>query len=377
MCTATAPGGRVGGRVVGRTVRWAAMSTHGPAEPADARPTGQSASTEPTPESPARDTADGAPTGSGRRGGKDRAKKGSLLRELPVLLVIAFVLALLVKTFLVQAFFIPSGSMEQTLHGCTGCTGDRVLVNKVPYWFGEPEPGDIVVFRGPDTWSPEIAVEEPGNWLSGALLTLGRAIGVAPPSEDDYVKRVIAVGGQTVECCDPEGRVLVDGEPLDEPYIYQDSPLGTGTSTGREFGQVRVPEGRLWVMGDHRSASADSKAHMDDEYAGTIAVDDVIGKAALIVWPLDRFGVLDSPDIQQGQAEGLAPTGSQPTPVQDTAALAAPYALGLAGAAPLSAWRRRRRGARLTGPSRRPPRTGWRRVRRPAQTRPGRDADAG
>ena len=84
------------------------------------------------------------------------AKKGSLLRELPVLLLVAFVLALLVKTFFVQAFFIPSGSMEETLHGCTGCTGDRVLVNKVPYWFGEPEPGDIVVFKGPDTWTPEV-----------------------------------------------------------------------------------------------------------------------------------------------------------------------------------------------------------------------------
>jgi len=354
------------------------MSTHGSAEPADGRPTGQSTSAEPGTGSQR--------AGRRRRNEREGAKKGSLLRELPVLLVIAFVLALLVKTFLIQAFFIPSGSMEQTLHGCTGCTGDRVLVNKVPYWFGgEPEPGDIVVFRGPDTWSPEITVDEPGNWLSGALLTLGRAIGVAPPSEDDYVKRVVAVGGQTVECCDPEGRVLVDGQPLDEPYIYQDSPLGTGTSTGREFGKVTVPDGRLWVMGDHRSASADSKAHRDDQYSGTIAVDDVIGKAALIVWPLDRFSVLDSPDIQAGQAEGLAapaPAGSPglaSAPVQDTGAMAAPYVVGLAGAVPLTAWRRRRRGggARMTGPSRRPPRTGWRRIRRPAQTRPGREPEAG
>jgi signal peptidase I len=261
---------------------------------------------------------------------KQEQKKGSLLRELPVLLVVAFVLALLVKTFLVQAFFIPSGSMERTLHGCPGCTGDRVLVNKVPYWFGEPEPGDIVVFRGPDTWSPEVDVAEPSNWFTGALLWLGRAVGVAPPSEDDFVKRVIATEGQTVACCDAEGGVTVDGEPLDEPYIYENTPLES-----RAFGPVTVPEGRLWVMGDHRSASADSRSHVGDEYSGTIAVSDVIGKAALIVWPLDRFDLLDSPDIQGVEAAG--------EPTSGAAAVAAPYALGLVGAVPLTAWRRRRR----------------------------------
>src|SRR5689334_20644331 len=181
-------------------------------------------------------------TGSRRARRTGRApKKGSLLRELPVLLLVAFVLALLVKTFLVQAFFIPSGSMEKTLHGCPGCTGDRVLVNKVPYWFGSPQPGDIVVFKGPDTWAPEVTVTPPSNWFSGALLWLGRAVGVAPPSEDDFVKRVIATGGQTVQCCDAQGRVTVDGKPLHEPYIYQNNPLDS-----RAFGPVTVPQGRLW-----------------------------------------------------------------------------------------------------------------------------------
>jgi signal peptidase I len=292
------------------------MSSDRPGGPADVVPGDEPGKPE--------DVADGASSRRSRRRGE--AKKGSLLRELPVLLLIAFVLALVVKTFFVQAFFIPSGSMEQTLHGCTGCTGDRVLVNKIPYWFGEPEPGEIVVFKGPDTWTPEVSVAAPSNWFSGALLWLGRTVGVAPPSEDDFVKRVIATGGQTVQCCDAEGRVTVDGKPLDEPYIFENTPLES-----RAFGPVTVPQGRLWVMGDHRSASADSKAHIGDRYSGTIGVDDVIGKAAVIVWPVSRFGLLDSPDIQGTDAGAMA-----------SGASAAPMAVGLAGAVPIMAWRRRR-----------------------------------
>jgi signal peptidase I len=293
------------------------MSSDRPGGPADVVPGDDSED---------RDTPDNRETPTeGRAASRKPATKGSLLRELPVLLLIAFVLALVVKTFFVQAFFIPSGSMEQTLHGCPGCTGDRVLVNKVPYWFGEPEPGDVVVFKGPDTWTPEVTVSEPANWFSGAMLWLGRAVGVAPPSEDDFVKRVIATEGQTVECCDTEGRVLVDGRPLDEPYIFENNPI-----EGRAFGKVTVPENRLWVMGDHRSASADSREHVSDRYSGTIGVDDVIGKAALIVWPVSRFGVVHSPDIQDVEAAAaLAP--------------ATPYAVGLAGALPVVAWRRHRR----------------------------------
>jgi len=277
-----------------------------------------------------------------RAGGRGSASKPqnktSLLKELPVLLIIAFGLAVLIKTFLFQAFFIPSGSMEPTLHGCTGCTGDRVLVNKIVYYFGDPRPGDIVVFEGPDTWAPEVQLAEPANWFSSVMATLGRAIGVGPPSEKDYVKRVVAVAGQTVECCDAQGRVLVDGQPVDEPYIVTDSPLQT-----RSFAPVTVPEGRLWVMGDNRAGSADSRSHVTDQYSGTIAVDDVIGKAAVIVWPFSRFTMLDDPDIQALDAPGRYGLSGF--------AAGAPLALGIGLTMPLGL-RRRRVG--LLG--RRPPR---------------------
>ncbi|MEI4270454.1 signal peptidase I [Klenkia sp. LSe6-5] len=229
----------------------------------------------------------------------DEEGQRSLLKELPVLLVVAFVLALLVKTFLVQPFFIPSGSMEQTLHGCEGCTADRILVTKPPYWWSDPEPGDVVVFEGPGTWEPEVTSTAPSNWFASAALFLGRAVGIAPPSDRDFVKRVIAVGGQTVQCCDQQGRVVVDGQALDEPYLYQDD--------SQPFGPVTLAEGQLWVMGDHRSDSADSRVH------GPISVDDVIGKASLIVFPFSRFGWIDSPDPQPtaaadpGSAVLLAP----------------------------------------------------------------------
>jgi signal peptidase I len=216
---------------------------------------------------------------------KDAKKRNrSFLRELPILIGVALVLSLLIKTFLIQAFFIPSESMERTLHGCAGCTGDRILVEKVGYRLHDPHPGDIVVFRAPSSWEPETQFAKPTNPVRRALSWVGGAFGLPQASEKDLVKRVIAVGGQRVQCCDAQGRVLVDGHPLDEPYIYQNDH--------RPFGPITVPAGRLWVMGDHRSDSADSRFHLDDGHHGTVPVDDVIGRAFVIIWPPSRWNTL-------------------------------------------------------------------------------------
>jgi signal peptidase I len=275
---------------------------------------------ESTPEADAESTADAA---------KSDRRHGSFLRELPVLLVVAFGLALLIKTFLVQAFFIPSGSMERTLHGCTGCSGDRVLVNKLVYRFHDPRAGDVVVFRGPESWAPEAQFSKPSNIVQRAFRAIGSAVGVAPAGEKDFVKRIIAVGGQTVQCCDTQGRVVVDGRPLDEPYVFVSDP----EYRPAPFGPVKVPEGRLWMMGDHRDESADSRVHISDADQGTIGVSDVIGKAFVIVWPPSRWDTLGTPSTfaSAATAPGLA---------------AVPFALALGVVLPVGAVRHRSRRAR-------------------------------
>jgi signal peptidase I len=240
--------------------------------------------------------------------------------------VVALVLTFLIQTFLAKVYVIPSGSMETTLHGCVGCNNDRVLVDKVTYRLSSPQPGDVVVFRGPESWSSEIDIQEPTNPVVRGLQQFGSLIGLAPPDEKDFVKRVIAVGGQTVSCCDSRNRVMVDNDPLNEPYVYYLPEAGPARQS--PFGPVTVPDGELWLMGDSRNNSADSR--VPDH--GPVPVANVIGKARLIVLPLDRLGWIPATD-PQSTAVGM--TGP------DTGA---PLALGLLGALPLLAVRRRLRG---------------------------------
>jgi len=265
------------------------------------------------------------------RGGKKvrpgRRRRENFWRELPLLIVVALVLTFLIQTFLAKVYVIPSGSMETTLHGCTGCNNDRVLVDKVTYRFTDPAPGDVVVFRGPDGWiNDEFSVPQTDNALLNGLQQFGSLIGLAPPDEKDFVKRVIAVGGQTVQCCDSRDRLLVDGEPLDEPYVYYLPEAGPARE--QRFDAQTVPADHLWMMGDSRNNSSDSRAAGH----GAVPVANVIGQARLIVLPFGRFGWIDSIDPQATPAVGMG--------VSDGAG--APLALGMLGTLPLAVWRRRR-----------------------------------
>ncbi|MFE9255926.1 signal peptidase I [Streptomyces sp. NPDC006879] len=245
-------------------------------------------------------------------GGKQR----SFWKELPLLIGIALLLALLIKTFLVQAFSIPSDSMQDTLQ-----RGDRVLVDKLTPWFGsEPERGEVVVFHDPAQWLEGTATPEPN-----AVQKFLSFIGLMPSAEEkDLIKRTIAVGGDTVEC-QKGGPVKVNGKALDEPYIYP----GNTPCDDKPFGPLKVPADHIWVMGDHRQDSLDSRYHMDDQTRGFVPVDEVVGRAVVIAWPITRWSTLPIPA-----------TFDQPG--LNSAMGAVPVTLGVAGAVPLVLWRRRR-----------------------------------
>ncbi|GGM39821.1 signal peptidase I [Longimycelium tulufanense] len=265
-------------------------------------------------------TADGR---SGRRW-KQQKKKGSFWRELPLLVLIALVLTFLIQSFIARVYVIPSGSMEQTLHGCAGCVNDRVMVDKITYHFRDPEPGDVVVFRGPESWGVnEIGSARSDNPVVRWFQDLGSAFGIGQPDERDFVKRVIAVGGQTVEWDEKAKRVKVDGKLLDEPYVYWIA--GTGPEDVRPFGPVKVPAGHLWMMGDNRNGSADSREHMDGSEQGTVPVDNVIGIARFVVLPPQRWQGIDDHNPQAAPVAMNAPAWQQGLPL----------GAGIAGAFPV------------------------------------------
>ncbi len=218
-------------------------------------------------------------------GGREKRNHGmSLLKETALVVALALVIATLVRVFLVQAFLIPSGSMEDTLQ-----ISDRVLVSKLTTRFGDVERGDVVVFSDPDGWlGPQVDVGRDG--LAGTIQDALEFVGVLPNSAEGHlIKRVIGVGGDHVVCCDDEGRVTVNDHPLDESsYLFPGDVPSTSPF------DVDVPEGQLWVMGDHRSDSGDSRAN------GTVPERLVTGRAFAIVWPLSRWSGLGRPGTFEG-----------------------------------------------------------------------------
>lgn len=213
-----------------------------------------------------------------------------------MLILIALLISFLVQTFLGRVYRIPSESMEPTLIGCAGCEGDRIIVDKVTYHFTDPRPGDVVVFKGPESWNAGYQSIRSDNPAIKTLQDFGSIVGLVPPDENNLVKRIIAVGGQTVGGCSPEGDLLVDGKPLVEPYL-NDPEQSRRNPVNCQFGPVTVPEGNVWVMGDNRSNSADSRFHMNDEFQGTVPEELIVGKVRMVLMPLGRFGTVDSPDL--------------------------------------------------------------------------------
>ncbi len=267
-------------------------------------------------------TEDGGPGDSAPKAKKPR----SFWKELPILIGIALVLALLIKTFLVQAFSIPSDSMQNTLQ-----QGDRVLVDKLTPWFGsEPERGEVVVFHDPDNWLAGEPTADPN-----AVQTFLSWIGLMPSAEEkDLIKRVIGVGGDTVSC-EGTGPLKVNGKALNEAdYVYAGNTPCSQDDQGGQF-SVKVPKGFIWVMGDHRQNSRDSRYNQSDKNHGMVPVDEVVGRAIVKAWPINRWGTLPEPDT-------FSQVGLDDQSSASAALTVAPTGLALVGVVPVALWRRRK-----------------------------------
>ena len=261
------------------------------------------------------------PAPGARKATRRRAKPAgrSLLRELPVLVIVALVIAMVIKSFVVQAFVIPTGSMQNTL-----ALYDKILVNKLVYHVRAIHPGDIVVFDGSGSWdapvppsttSSDPAVRIYDDTLRKLFASVGGLFGT-PIGQTDYVKRVIGVPGDHVVCCNARGLITINGVPLHEQsYLYPGDRPGSAPSGIPGHFNVTVPAGYLWVLGDHRGISDDSRGHEADPGNGMIPQDQVIGRAFLIAWPPSKWQILPIPPTfkQPGiiRADGVpAPGGA-------------------------------------------------------------------
>ena len=215
-----------------------------------------------------------------RRARSERNKLLGLVVETGTVVVLGLLVAILVRLFVAEAFYVPSGSMESTL-----LKNDRLIAEKISYLHRDIERGDVIVFRDPGHWLP------PDTEKQSPARKFGEFIGVLPRSGQGHlVKRVIGVGGDRVKCCDKSGRITINGHPIDET-----SYLNKGANPSDQPFNVEVPDGMLWVMGDNRPQSADSRAHLGSPGGGFVPVNNVVGRACCVIWPSDRMAKLRRP----------------------------------------------------------------------------------
>jgi len=209
------------------------------------------------------------------------------LREIAIIVVSALVLSALVRAFLVQAFYVPSASMEDTL-----LVSDRIIASKITTQLGGTSRGEVIVFGDPGGWLPEPPPPLQGwqGWLRSSLTFVGL---LPSDSGKDLVKRAIGIGGDRVACCDEQGRIVLNGVPLDEDYII-------GPTDQVQF-DVVVPDGTVFVMGDNRGNSRDSRYHLQVDDGG-VPVQQVVGRVVLVAWPFERFAQVPIPEIFQQPA---------------------------------------------------------------------------
>ncbi len=282
------------------------------------------------------ETPDGPASGAGHAR-RRRRKKRSFWREFPILVAVALLLAVVIKTYAIQAFFIPSGSMENTLE-----INDRVLVNKLVYDVRDIHRGDIVVFNGDGSWDPGTPPAST-NFVAKFFDGFASMFGFGHPG-DILIKRVIGLPGDHVACCNTQGQVTVNGVPLNEQsYLYP------GDAPSQARFNIVVQPGRLWVMGDHRLISDDSRDHLGDPGGGTVPENAVIGRAFVIIWPPSRWRILPIPatfeqpqlSASSASAAGSAGTDALLSARLEPAGPAVPLSLGFAAAIPVT-WLQRR-----------------------------------